>query len=345
MSSQCLWRGAWAGILLVCAGGAAAQQAGTLLVVNRTGGSISYFDLATSTEMARVPIGPVIPHEVSVSPDGRFALTAEYGPESRHGQHVVLLDVVTPRVIRRIDLGPNTRPHSALFLPDGRRAVATAQDADQLVLIDVLTGEILRRYPTGGREGHMVRLSPDARRAYVTNRGADGDLSVIFLEEDRPPVVIPTGEGAEGLAVSPSGHEVWVVNRLAETISVVDTERLEVVATVPARLYAGRAEISSGGRVAVPNGGAGAAARQFLSIYDLASRDLIAELPIRPGETSAGSFGILAHGETLFMGDRAGSRVVAFDLEAAAEGPELATHHEDPDGLAWSPLRLAVFDQ
>jgi hypothetical protein len=48
----------------------------------------------------------------------------------------------------------------------------------------------------------MVRLSPDGSRAYVTSRGTEGTLSVIFLEEERPPVVIATGLGAEGLDVT-----------------------------------------------------------------------------------------------------------------------------------------------
>jgi DNA-binding beta-propeller fold protein YncE len=345
MVIRALVRGALLSGLCMVASVVWAQPAGTLLVVNRAGGSISYIDLETATDMARLPVGPVIPHEVAVSPDGSLALTAEYGPESRHGQHLVLLDVVNPRILRRIDVGPGTRPHSVLFMPDGRRAVTTAQDADELLLVDVMEGRVLRRYPTGGREGHMVRLSPDARRAYVTNRGAAGDLSVIFLEENRDPVVIPTGEGAEGLAVSPDGGEVWVVNRLAESISIVDAERLEVVAVVPARLYAGRAEISRQGRVAVPNGGSGAAAAQFLSVYDLGSRALRVELPMRQGERAAGSFGMLIVDETLFVGDRGGARVLRYDLAALGEPLELATNHEEPDGLAWSPLRLAVFSQ
>jgi YVTN family beta-propeller protein len=345
MKNRTLRLGALLGCLWLAASAAQAQLTGTLLVVNREGGSISYFDLATLTEMARLPIGPVIAHEVAVSPDGRLALTAEYGPEDRHGRHLVLLDVTQPQILRRFDIGPGTRPHAVEFMPDGRRAVATAQDADEIVLVDVMEGTVLRRYPTGGREGHMVRLSPDARRAYVTSRGAEGTLSVIFLDEDRAPVVIPTGEGAEGIAVSPDGREVWVVNRLAETISVVDTDRLEVAAVVPARLYAGRAEISPAGRVAVPNGGGGAASAQFLSIYDQASRALIAELPVHDGERGLGSFGILAQGETLFMGDRGGSRVLIYDLQTPGEPQVLATDHEDPDGLAWSPLRLAVFSQ
>ena len=40
---------------------------GTLLVANRAGGSITLFDLITEVEIARISIGPVIPHEVHVS--------------------------------------------------------------------------------------------------------------------------------------------------------------------------------------------------------------------------------------------------------------------------------------
>ena len=67
---------------------------------------------------------------------------------------------------------------------------------------------------------------------YVTSRGAKGTLSVIFLNEERGPVVIETGLGSEGISVTPDGSEVWVVNRAVESISIVDTELLEVVATI-----------------------------------------------------------------------------------------------------------------
>jgi DNA-binding beta-propeller fold protein YncE len=189
---------------------------GTLVVANRQGGSISFFDLATEVEIARVPIGPVIPHEVDVSPDGRLAVTSEYGPNNRPGQRVVLIDIATATIVASIDLGPNSRPHSVVFLPDSRRAVATMQDSDQLALLDLEAQRVLRTYPTGAREGHMVRVSPDGNRAYVTSRGGEGTLSVIYLDEDRPPAVIVTGLGAEGIDVTPDGSEIWVANRSAE---------------------------------------------------------------------------------------------------------------------------------
>ena len=184
-------------------------QEGTLVVANRSGGSVSLIDLETRVEVARLPVGPIIPHEVAVSPDGRLAMTAEYGPNDSPGRHVILIDIPNARIMGRIDLGPNSRPHAALFHPDGQHALATMQDSDEIALIDLNRMEVVRTYPTGGREGHMLRLRPDGLHAYVTSRGGEGTLSVIFLEEDRPPLVIPTGTGAEGISVTSDGGEVW----------------------------------------------------------------------------------------------------------------------------------------
>ncbi len=263
-------------VLLVCLCSSALALDGTLVVANRAGGSISLIDLETGLEVARLPVGPIIPHEVAVSPDGRFALTSEYGPENNHGRHVILIDIPNARLVGRIDLGPNSRPHTAVFHPDGQRALATMQDSDQIALIDLGTMSVIRTYPTGGREGHMVRVSPDGSRAYVTSRLGEGTLSVIFLDEDRPPVVIPTGPGAEGISVSPDGSEVWVANRQEEAISVIDTASLEVVARIDSRPFAGRVEIGPNGRAVAPNGGGGGQpVRQYLRLFDVESRTMI----------------------------------------------------------------------
>jgi YVTN family beta-propeller protein len=336
--------GAWTVGLLALSVGLAASDAltGTLLVANRTGGSISLFDVATGVEMARVPIGPAIPHEVAVSPDGRLALTGAYGPNDGHGSHLVIIDVAEGRAVGRIDLPAPSRPHSTVFLPDGRRAVATMEQADQLALVDVIERKVLRTYPTGGREGHMVRLSPEGTKAYVTSRGAEGTLSVIALDKDAPPVVIRTGKGAEGLAVSPDGSEVWVVNRLAETISVVDTKSLAVTATIDVPPDARRAEISREGRVLVPHGGPADAPAQYLSIYDLRRRTLTDRLARHEGGKGPGGFGILIVGERAFASDRAGRALLSMDLADMKAAGTFASNLDDPDGLAYSPVRLAV---
>ncbi len=332
-------------LILWLACSTASALEGTLVVANRAGGSISLIDLETRLEVARLPVGPIIPHEVAVSPDGRYALTGEYGPENSHGRHVILIDILNARIVGRIDLGENSRPHTAIFHPDGRRALATMQDSDLIALIDLGSMAVIRTYPTGGREGHMVRVSPDGSRAYVTSRLGEGTLSVIFLDEDRPPVVIPTGPGAEGISVSPDGSEVWVANRQEEAISVIDTESLEVVARIDSRPFAGRVEIGPNGRAVAPNGGGGGQpVQQFLRLFDVESREMITEIPLRDGTPGTGNFGVLIHDGLALVSEPGQGTIRLFDLDSFGESePDvLVSAHESPDGLAWSPLRVEV---
>ena len=329
---------------LAIAAPAVAQQ-GTLLVANRSGGSVSFIDLPTGLEIARVPIGSVIAHEVDVSADGRRALTTEYGSDDDRGRHVVLIDVASAAVVSRIDLGPDSRPHTALFLPDGRHAVATMQDSDQLALVDLDAGEVVRTYPTGGREGHMVRLSPDGSRAYVTSRGTEGTLSVIFLEEERPPVVIATGLGAEGLDVTADGGEVWVANRGETSISVIDTRSHEVVATLDSRPFAGRIEMGPDGYAIVPNGGRGSRVPQYLRLWDVEARRMITEVPLRDGEPQGGNFGVLIHDGMAFASDPNAGMIQVFRLADLTDRRVLMVDHDAPDGMAWSPVRVRVMTQ
>jgi len=317
---------------------------GTLLVANREGGSISFFDLVTEVEIARLPIGPANPHEVAASPDGRWAITGEYGPNNSPGQRLVVIDIVNARITGYIDLGRQSRPHDMVFLPDSRLAVATMQDSDKLALVDVLALEVLRTYPTGGREGHMVRISPDGSRAYVTSRGAEGTLSVIYLKEDREPTVIETGPGAEGLVVTPDGSEVWVLNRQETTISVVDTQSLRVVDEVPSRAFAGRAEASEGGQIAVVNGMGGQVVGGYLRFYDIKSRVVLHDLLIPGNQSGTGGYGLLVHEKVVFLATRPGGSVLIYDLEDPGAPLALAVDHEGPDGMAWTPLRLSVLE-
>lgn len=315
---------------------------GTLLVANRSGGSITLFDLATEVEIARIPIGPVIPHEVHVSPDGRFALTAEYGPNHSPGRHIILIDIATAEIVSRIDLGPNSRPHTALFLPDGRRAVATMQDSDELALVDLEQESVVRTYPTGGREGHMVRLHPDGSRAYVTSRGGPGTLSVIFLNEERPPVVLATGPGAEGLDVTPDGREIWVANRGGTSISVIDAHSLDIVDTLESRPAAGRIEIGPRGFAIVPNGGRGSRVPQYLRLWDVTARQMITEVPLRDGKPQGGNFGVLIQDDFAFASDPDAGTIQVFQLPELTGRRPLILAHDAPDGMAWSPMRVEV---
>ena len=194
----------------------------------------------------------------------------------------------------------------------------------------------------------MVRLSPDGSRAYVASRLGDGTLSVVFMEEDRPPVVIQTGAGAEGLSVSPDGSEVWVANRQEESISVIDTESLEIIAEIDSNPFAGRIEVGTNGLAVAPNGGGGGQpVTQYLRLFDAENHEVIDEVPLRAdGQPGNGNFGVLLHGDVAFVSEPGRGTIRMYDLASFGESePEvIASAHEAPDGLAWSPLRVEAMN-
>jgi DNA-binding beta-propeller fold protein YncE len=189
----------------------------------------------------------------------------------------------------------------------------------------------------------MVRLSPDGRRAYVTSRLGEGTVSILDLEGDSPTRVLETGAGAEGLAVTPDGREVWVLDREAGTISIVDTTRGVVVERIPSRMQSNRIAISGAGEAVITNGTSGEVAVQYVNLFDVGSRAKKGkELPLKGGQPGTGAFGIWIQDRTAFISDTDGGRVLAFDLDRWDEPAVLISglERERPDGMGWSPRRV-----
>lgn len=336
-----------AAVLLILIAASVSAQDGTLLVVNgdHQAGSISFFDLATKIEVARLPIGVRTPHEIAVSPDGRWAVTGEYGPNADPvGRRVVIIDVPNARIAGYIDLGPDSRPHDSIFLADSRRALVTMEAADRLALVDVVARTVLRTYPIGAdaREGHMVQLSPDEMHAYVAGRQGNGTVSVIYLHEERVPTVITTGLGAEGLAVMADGRTVWVLNQEEDSISIINTQTFRVEDNFPSADQPRRIAALSGGRVVIVSGNQAGA---FLRIYTEETRAVLHDVSISALLPGDDGYGFLVNEEFGFVSNRAGGRILVYDLANPTAPPAILTDgHDRPDGMAWSPLRVAVLD-
>lgn len=332
--------------LFFCLFANAQPDEGTLVVVNRDGGSVSFIDMQTGLEMARHPIGARVPHELAISPNGRTVISSEYGTGTNPGTKLQIFDVPSASLLGEIDLGPETRPHSFVFLPDGRRAVVTMELAGAIALVDILDRRVIDSFPVGGSGNHMVRLSSDGNTAYVAGRGGVGTLSIVDLTGDNELVVIETGAGAEGLALSPDGSEVWVGNRGAYNLSVIDTRSQRVIDTIDLEGAPVRVEISAAGRVVVPTGGTlGQATAPGLSILDLETHERIDRYQEPEVADGPGGFPIHLVGETLIAGDRTAGLVLAFDLDDFPSSKVVARGLNNPDGIVYSPLRMSVFSQ
>lgn len=215
--------------LLIGAALAAPAAAGTLVVANKTGNTVDLVDPATGKSRATLETG-YRPHEVAVSPDGARAVISNYGDREKPGASLTVVDLRASTVAGTIDLGENRRPHGLAWL-DGNEVAVTTEGSKRLLVVDVAKGAVVRAVDTGQEISHMVAVSRDRTRAFVANIGS-GSVTVIDLAAGRKLRDVETGKGAEGIAMSPDGRELWVGNRESDTIAIVDPVSLEVKETV-----------------------------------------------------------------------------------------------------------------
>jgi len=297
---------------LIVAGTAA--QAATLVVANKAEATASLIDLASGRVVATLPTGDG-PHEVGISPDGRFALVTNYGSKDAAGQSLTLIDISSASIVKTIDLGEYRSPHGVEWLDDARVAV-TVEKNQALIVVDVEKATVSSAIKTDQQVSHMVALDPARQRAYTSNMGS-GSLTVLDLETGERIENIKTGTGAEGLTVSGKDGQIWVTNREDDTITVLDGETLAVVKTFPSKGFPIRATATTKGQVLVTRARAG-----DLVIYDATSFEEIRTVPF--DINSMGS-------EDRLFGDRFGESSVPIGVVVDDSGERAFVAHANAD--------------
>jgi YVTN family beta-propeller protein len=266
-----------------------------------------------------------------------------------------VIDVPGAKIVKTIDLGEHRRPHGVAWRRDGKRALITTEGSRSLIEVDVESGRVERAIGTGQEVSHMVAVDPAERRAFVANIGS-GSVSVLDLGEARHVKDVKTGAGAEGIDVTPDGRQVWVTNRAADTVTILDASTLEIAGEVDlkvgldpeARPFPIRAKVTPDGRhVLVSTPGAGE-----VVVLDAASRKVLRRVPMRltaaqvEGRLFGGRFGessvpigilVPPGGRRAYVANANADAVSIIDLETWEVSGTLATGRE-PDGMAWSPL-------
>lgn len=201
-----------AAVCAVAVSGVSARRAdvksGYVLVANQQSASASLINL--SDDSARIISVGEGPHEAVISPSGRTGIVTIYGIAGKPGNQLAVIDIVTGAVTKTISLGQYTRPHGANFVPgDETRVVVTSESTQNLVLVDLAKGEVMRAIPSQAAGSHMVALSKDGKRAATSNI-TGGSVSVFDLASTTAAsTVIPTSPQTEGIAITPDGNEVW----------------------------------------------------------------------------------------------------------------------------------------
>jgi YVTN family beta-propeller protein len=323
-------------------------ESGTLIVLNKAEATASLIDLSRGSAVAVVPTGEG-PHEVAVSPDGRFAVVANYGRQAA-GATLTVIDVPGARVEKTVDLGEYRRPHGIAFLPGtAARVAVTAEEDRALLTVDLESGEVLSAVKTDQDVSHMVAILPSGARAFVANIGS-GTVTAVDLTKGTRIASLPTGAGAEGIDVTPDGTEVWVTNRSADTVTILDASSLDPLATLGSKSFPIRVRITPDGRHAlVSNAKSGEVA-----VFEVSARREIRRIPMRhsaattEGRLFGDAFGdspvpigILVHpsGKTAYVANANADVIAIVDLRSWTVTGSIRAGKE-PDGLGYSKLRV-----
>jgi DNA-binding beta-propeller fold protein YncE len=323
---------------------ATAAHAGTLVVANKAEATVSLIDQSSGDVVATLPTGAG-PHEVGISPDGRYALVTNYGTREATGNSLTLIDIPAANAVKTIDLGGYSKPHGVEWI-DEKRAAVTAEANQALIVVDLDSGDVVQSVGTDQDVSHMVALDPALQRAYTTNIGS-GSVTILDLESGERVKNIRTGEGAEGIAVS--GRHIWVTNRASDTLTVLDADSLDTVKEITSVGFPIRATATMQGQVLVTRARAG-----DLVIYDAESMEEVRTVAFdlrsmdvedrlfgdRFGESSV-PIGVIVDdsGTRAFVAHANADVITEIDL-ATGDIVRSLRAGKEPDGMGFSPLEV-----
>lgn len=200
----------------------------SLMIANAAGDSLLFLDPRTG-DVQRTVRGIIDPYQLRFSPDMKWFVTA-----ANRLNHVDIYrwDGKDITLAKRIPTGKT--PSHVWIDSKSTTVYATMQDSDELVAIDLGTQTLKWRSKTGKMPADVYG-SPDDKLLFVGLTGSDGvEVHDVSGKEPRLIKKIVTGEGAHAFRAAGDKRHLFVSNRVANTISKIDMQTHEVVATLPA---------------------------------------------------------------------------------------------------------------
>jgi YVTN family beta-propeller protein len=246
----------------------------TLIVANAGSNTLTFID-PTDGKLLRTVTGIIDPYHLRFSPDMQWFVTAA---NRLHHVDIYRWQGATAsepfKLIKRIN-APKTPSH--LYI-DGKSTVAyvSLQDSDELLAVDLATQTPRWKIKVGKLPADLY-LTADDRTLLV---GLTGDRAVEAYDVSGPqPRLIkriPTGEGAHAFRARGDKRHVFVSNRVANTISLIDTQTLTVVDELPGPGGPDDMDLTADGRTLLL---ASRWARK-LSVIDIASKKVVRQIDV-----------------------------------------------------------------
>jgi YVTN family beta-propeller protein len=265
----------------------------TLWVTNDLGNTLTPIDPATGQPGASVPVED--PYNMYFTPDGRFAIVV-----AERLQRLDFRDAHTMRLVHSVPVACKGVDHMD-FSADGTYLIASCEFSGAVIKVDVASQSVVGRlvlHSSGMPQD--VKVSPDGSVFYVADQVAGGVYEVDGASFTKTGF-LATGAGAHGLYVSRDSRFLYVSNRRAGSVSVVDLGSRAVSTTwhIPGGGTPDMGGVSADGTVLWLSG-------RYSSVvyaFDTASGRLLARIPVgrgphglsvypQPGRYSLGHTGV-----------------------------------------------------
>jgi YVTN family beta-propeller protein len=185
----------------------------TKLYVNNMGSNnLLEIDARSGKPIRTIPAA--VPYNLYFTTDGSKAIVAAE-PNNR----LDFYDAVSWQLLKSVPMGCNGVDHLDMSA-DGRYLLVSCEFDGQVVRVDTVAMAVTGRVNLGGLPVD-VKLSPDGAVFYIANQGRHG-VSIVDPLAMREIGFLPTDQGAHGMAISRDTRSLYVVNRLAGTISTID---------------------------------------------------------------------------------------------------------------------------
>lgn len=200
-----------------------------LIMVDKVGGYVRFFDPTTDKELAGFDASDAPgtkPHELVISPDHKTAYVSVYGSgvygNNPHPGHTIdIFDLVSHKMVGTIDVSPYRAPHGVQI--DRKGMLYVACDLDRKVLIiDPKKRTIEAAIDVEGT-GHWIALLPDGSKLYVANKDDKPFISVIDLKTRKMIGKVPMPGGTEGIVASPDGKTIIAADHSTNYLHVIST--------------------------------------------------------------------------------------------------------------------------
>ena len=196
----------------------------TLLVANAVGNDIALMNPLTGEVTGRIP-KIIDPYHIGYSPDNRWFITAANRLDR---VDIYFANGADLKLAKTIAVGKT--PSHIAFTADSKLAFVTMQDSNDLAVIDLANQTLLWKIPTGPAPAGLW-MTPGDQYLLVGITGGDY-VQVLDWRNRREVKRIFTGKGAHNFRPQGDRKHVFVTNRIASSISLINMQTLEKVGDI-----------------------------------------------------------------------------------------------------------------